>query len=75
MAIWVYIYWFLGWNFLTLDFDSHSGGLIIGWGANFSLLNSFIVISGLCIEVFCKSLVKNLTLLNMYGLYEDKQSF
>jgi hypothetical protein len=66
---------FVGWEFLALDAKGFSGGLITGWSQNISLINSFVVCSGLCIEVFSKSLGMELTLLNVYGPYEGKQTF
>ena len=49
---------FLSWDFCVLDSNVLSRGLITSWDQNLSLLNSFVVMSSLCIEVFYKSLGK-----------------
>jgi len=64
-----------GWEFLTLDSKGFSMGLIIGWNQNISLINSLSIHSGLCIKILSKSLGVNLTLLNVCGPYEGKQTY
>jgi hypothetical protein len=64
-----------GWDFLALDSKGFSGGLITGWNQNVSLINPFYVHLGLCKEVLNKSLGMTLTLLNVYGHYEGKQTY
>eukprot|EP01018_Ginkgo_biloba_P014689 Gb_05753 [translate_table: standard] len=53
-----------GWDFLALDVDGFSGGLITGWSENINLINVFAMHSWLCTEVYCKGLCLTLTLLN-----------
>jgi hypothetical protein len=61
---------FWGWDFLALNSEGFSGGLITGWNHNVSLINSFSVHLGHCTVVYSKSLSLNLTLLNVYGPQE-----
>ena len=66
---------FLRWQFCVLYSNVLSRGLITSWDQNLSPLNSFVVVSSLCIEVFCKSLGIPLNFFNIYGPYDDMQSF
>ena len=39
---------FTNWEFVSLEANGFSGGLVIGWTSSISLSNSFVVFSGLC---------------------------
>jgi hypothetical protein len=64
-----------GCDFLSLDAEGFSVGLIIGWNHNVSLINYFSIHLGLCTEVYNKFLDLIPTLLNLYGPYEGKQIY
>jgi hypothetical protein len=63
------------WEFLAVDSNGQSGGIITGWNHNIAVMNSFTISSGLCTEIFSKSLGQVFTFLNVYGPYEEKQRF
>ena len=44
---------FVGWGFTPLDAHGFLSGLITGWLSNLALINSFVVSSGLCTELYC----------------------
>jgi hypothetical protein len=60
------------WEFLVVDADGQSGGIITGWNHNITLTNSFTISSCLCTEIFNKILGQVFTFLNVYGPYEEK---
>jgi hypothetical protein len=64
-----------GWNFLGIDSQGVSGGVLTGWKEDLTLLNSFAVPSRLMVEVFIRSLDKNFKVLSIYGPYEGKHAF
>jgi hypothetical protein len=65
----------VGWDLCALDAEGASGGIITGWSSNCTLINSFVVFSGLYTKLFCKNLGLALTLFNVYGPYEEKEEF
>lgn len=50
-------------------------GLITSWSANCKLLNSFSICSSITTEIYSLDLDRCFSILNMYGLCDDKVSF
>jgi hypothetical protein len=63
------------WDLCALDEEGASRGIITGRSINFSLINSFVVILGLCTKLHYKNLGLALTLHNVCDPYEDKKVF
>ena len=47
----------------------------MGRTSSFSLMNSYVVISSLCVELYSQYLRNTLHILNVYGPYEEREAF
>ena len=66
----------LGWKFISVDAMGRSGGLIIGWkSVNFLMLNAWALKAGLCVVLFDYDLQIDLSFVNLYAPYLDRESF
>jgi hypothetical protein len=63
------------WDFLALDSEGLSRGIIMRWNNNVVLTNSFSISLGLFTMFFNKSLGYSLSILNVYVLYEGRWLF
>ena len=65
-----------GWTFLSVDAQGKYGGLLLGWKSRFfHLLNAWGVGSGLCASLFSLELNLDVSLVNIYGPYIDREVF
>ena len=65
-----------GWQFVSVDAKGGSGGLLLGWRAcNFLFLNAWAMNSGLCVVMHSIELQLDLTFINLYGPYSDREFF
>ena len=62
------------WDFTYADFVGLSRGLLTGWNPTLSLVNSYTICLGICIELTRKRLGQALSELNLSGSYGDKQT-
>ena len=68
--------WFPGWSFVTLDAKGRSGGLAVGWKNNcVRMINSWGAEAVLGVELFCADLGISLTVINVYGPYNNRAQF
>jgi hypothetical protein len=64
------------WEFLAIDVNGSSRGLIPIWKTrNILLLNSFVIAAGIYIDLQGQELGYNNTMINYYGPYEDRKTF
>ena len=64
------------WDFDVIDANGRSGGLASGWRLRVCRCENLLSISsGLGLEVFVPDLGKILTILNVYGPYQDRVPF
>ena len=47
----------------------------MGWISSFSLMNSYVLFSSLCVELYSQYLGNTFHILNMYGPYEEREAF
>ena len=65
-----------GWQFISVDAMGRSGGLIVGWkSCNFLFLNAWALKAGLCAVLFDYDLQKEISFVNLYAPYLDRESF
>ena len=65
-----------GWQFISVDAKSRSGGLILGWkSCNFLFHNAWAMKAGLCAVLFSFDLQKEISFVNLYAPYLDTESF
>lgn len=67
--------WFPGWDFFGLGSAGFYGGVIIVFNLNYTLIDVFVVILELCIEVQSMDLGFPLSLLNLYGPYMGREQY
>jgi hypothetical protein len=58
-----------------LDAFGFSGGLVTRWSPSLELINSFVVVLGLCTIVHSQELGRPFQLLNVYGPYDNREEF
>ena len=65
-----------GWHFISVDALGRSGGLILGWkSCNFLFINAWALRAGLCAVLFDYELQKEISFVNLYAPYLDRESF
>ena len=65
-----------GWKFISVDAKGRSGGLILGWkSGNFLFQNAWAMKAGLCAVLFSYDLQKEISFVNLYAPYLDRESF
>ena len=65
-----------GWQFILVDAKGISGGLILGWkSCNFLFLNTWAMKAGLCAVLFSYDLQKEISFVNLYAPYLDRETF
>ena len=63
-------------QYVSVDAKGRSGGLLLGWRFhNFLLLNAWSMTSGLCAVLHSIELKKDLSFINLYGPYSDREFF
>ena len=64
-----------GWQFISVDAMGRSCGLIVGWkSCNFLFLNAWALKAGLCAVLFDYDLQKEISFVNLYAPYLDRDS-
>ena len=59
-----------------MDAKGISGGLLLGWRShNFLLLNAWAMTSGLCVVLHSIELKLDLSFINLYGHYSNREVF
>ena len=59
-----------------MDSKGRSGGLLVGWRTrNFLLVNAWAFPSGLCVVLHSIELQLELSFINIYGPYSDRELF
>ena len=65
-----------GWQFISVDALGRLGGLILGWkSCNFLFINAWALKAGLCAVLFDYGLQKEISFVNLYAPYLDRESF
>ena len=65
-----------GWQFILVDAKGISSGLILGWkSCNFLFHNAWAMNSGLCVVLYSYDLQKEISFVNIYGPYLDRETF
>ena len=65
-----------GWQFISVDAKGKSGGLLLGWKSRKILFqNTWAMTSGLCVVLHSFELQKELSFVNLYGPYLDREVF
>ena len=65
-----------GWQFVSVDAKGRSRGILLGWRThNFLMLNAQAMPSGLCVLLHPIELQLDLTFINLYRPYLDRESF
>ena len=65
-----------GWQFVSMDAKGRSGGLLLGWRTrDFLLLNAWAMTSGLCAVLHSIELQLDLSFINLYGPYSNREFF
>ena len=65
-----------GWQFVSVDARGIYGGLLLGWRTrNFLLLNAWAMTSGVCVVLHSIELQLDITFLNLFGPYLDREFF
>ena len=65
-----------GWQFVSVDAKCRYGGLLLGWRTrNFLLLNAWAMTSSLCVVLHSIELQLDITFINLYGPYSDREFF
>ena len=68
--------WIPGWSFVSLDARGRSGGLAVGWkNSRVKLINSWGSEVVLGVEIFSKELGISLSVVNVYGPYNNRVPF
>lgn len=64
-----------GWHFSIIDVMGNSGGLIIGWHDNITILNLCEMTSTILLQLYSEGLNQSNKLLNAYGQYLDRHPY
>jgi hypothetical protein len=59
------------WDYFSIDFDGLSRIQITRWNHNMTMMNSFSFSSSVSIEVCIKIMGITLTMVNVYGSYQE----
>jgi hypothetical protein len=63
------------WNYVAIDPNGHSGGLLIGWNPNYAEFCSLGTNESIFLEVTIKDFIEKMKQLNLYAPYKDKEIF
>ena len=64
-----------GWQFISVDAKGRSGGIILGWKyCNFLFHNAWAMKAGLCAVLFSYDLQKEISFVNLYAPYLDRET-
>lgn len=66
---------YVAWGFLALDSNRLSRGLVTIWNQRWTLINSYSILSNICTKSINKSKGFLITILKVYGPYEDTHGF